>query len=164
VRQSACPAAAAARKYPAGEQLCKWPSKNWQARESPNPKQMPVTSNVTRSLDIHNSKQKSQPLLGKLNSPQIFFMAQIPGWGSSYKRVKPQTWLKVGKHTYPGDKKKKCCYPIGVWSIVCNRWRSRIMAQNPSTLSHVDCKEEEESPFSKSPSLSLTHNVWYNQV
>lgn len=121
VRQSAYPAAAAARKNPAGQQLCKWPSKNWQARESPNPKQMPVTSNVTRSLEIHNSKQQITTLLGKLNSPQIFFMVQIPGWGSSYKTGKPQTWLKVGNHTYPGDKKnKKCCYPIGVWSNVCD--------------------------------------------
>jgi hypothetical protein len=36
-----------------------------------------------------------------------------------------------------------------------NRWRSRIMAHNPSTLSHVDCKEEEEDLFSVSPSFSL---------
>jgi hypothetical protein len=37
-----------------------------------------------------------------------------------------------------------------------NRWRSRIMAHNPSTLSHVDCKEDEEDLFSVSPSFSLT--------
>jgi hypothetical protein len=29
------------------------------------------------------------------------------------------------------------------------------MAHNPSTLSHVDCKEEEEDLFSVSPSFSL---------
>ncbi len=30
------------------------------------------------------------------------------------------------------------------------------MAHNPSTLSHVDCKEEEENLFSVSPSFSLS--------
>ncbi len=84
VRQSACPAVAA-RKNPAGQQLCKWPSKNWQARESPNPKQMPVTSNVTRSLEIHNSKNTNHNITG-----EIKFTANILHGPNSWLRIQLQ--------------------------------------------------------------------------
>jgi hypothetical protein len=130
-------------------------------------KQMPVTSNVTRSLEIHNSKHKSQNYRGnkihRKYSSWSKFLVEDPGT----KQGNPKHGWKLGSIRTPETRRRRRRRRRSVGTQLVfdqlfailgssNRWRSRIMAHNPSTLSHVDCKEEEENLFSVSPSFSLS--------